>query len=295
MNVFVIHSYGDRDAVSAELAKLKRKDLALNPLMLVNGGKFWKIDAARKIKKAQLVLFFVGKNSYKSPYIAWELKQAQKVDKPIYTILLDPSNKRHDALLVSDDFSGKPDYYDKLKTCEEVESIVCGYENGDYHIFNQPLEQIDKALLLEQYKTFLQTSEDLVSRRQNVNNFYISINSAIIAIFSALFAFDLSSDVRALSGIIFSAVGIVLSAAWIKMLVAYGNLNSCKMKIISGIEKQLPASLYDAEWAALSDKLNKKRYVSFTDNEKRIPVIFIVIYSIILILLAVTLILRYFA
>ena len=117
----------------------------------------------------------------------------------------------------------------------------------------------------------------------------------IIAIFSALFAFDLSSNVRALSGIIFSAVGIVLSAAWIKMLVAYGNLNSCKMKIISGIEKQLPASLYDAEWAALSDKLNKKRYVSFTDNEKRIPVIFIVIYSIILILLAVTLILRYFA
>lgn len=66
------------------------------------------------------------------------------------------------------------------------------------------------------------------------------------------------------------------------------------MKIISSIEKYLPASLYDAEWAALSDKLNKKQYVSFTDNEKQIPRIFIIIYGAIFTVLAVGLFRRYF-
>ena len=193
-----------------------------------------------------------------------------------------------------DSFSGETRYYDQLKSLDDVMQLIQNYSNGDYHIFNQPAEQIDKSLLLEQYKVFLQTSEDLVLRRQNVNNFYISINSAIIAIFSSLLAFDLSSEVRLFLACLFSFVGIILSVAWVNILVAYGNLNGSKMKIISSIEKYLPASLYDAEWAALSDKLNKKRYVSFTDNEKRIPIIFIIIYSAILILLAISVIRSYF-
>ena len=75
-----------------------------------------------------------------------------------------------------------------------------------------------------------------------------------------------------------SIVGIILSISWIKLLSSYGDLNSSKMKIISYIEKQLPASLYDAEWAALSDKLNKRKYVSFTNSEKGVPLLFIIVY-----------------
>jgi len=59
------------------------------------------------------------------------------------------------------------------------------------------------------------------------------------------------------------------------------------MAIIRNIEKQLPASLYDAEWKALSDQLNKKRYVSFTNSEKRLPSVFIAIYICIVIVFAV--------
>lgn len=295
MNIFIIHSGADRDIVASQISVLKRNTYSLNPLMLENGGIFWKIDAAKKIQKAQMVLFFVGENSHKSPYIAWELRKAQKAHKPIYTVFLDESYRRHTALQYRDPFSGEDRFYDQLKSLDEVAMLLNNFNKGDYHIFNQPVDQIDKALLLEQYKIFLQTSEDLVLRRQNVNNFYISINSAIIAIFSALFAVDLSGEVRFFLSILFSLVGIVLSVAWIKILVAYGNLNSSKMKIISSIEKHLPASLYDAEWAALSDKLNKKRYVSFTDNEKRIPTIFIIIYSAIFVLLVGSLMNGYFS
>lgn len=173
MNIFIIHSGSDRDIVACKINEMKRKVYSLNPLMLDNGGFFWKVDAAQKIKRAQMVLFFVGENSHKSPYIAWELKKAQKENKPVYTILLDKDNIRHDALQYRDSFSGKSQFYDQIKTIDEVIEIVNNYKNGDYHIFNQPVDQIDKSLLLEQYKAFLQTSEDLVLRRQNVNNFYI--------------------------------------------------------------------------------------------------------------------------
>ena len=137
---------------------------------------------------------------------------------------------------------------------------------------------IDKSILLEQYKVFLQTSEDLVSRRQNVNNFYISINSALMAAFGIIWALNILPIYKFFTGILLSIVGIILSISWIKLLASYGDLNSSKMKIISYIEKQLPASLYDAEWAALSDKLNKRKYVSFTNSEKKVPLLFIIVY-----------------
>lgn len=44
------------------------------------------------------------------------------------------------------------------------------------------------------------------------------------------------------------------------------------------LEERLPARLYENEWAVMSDKLNNKKYVSFTDREKRIPKLFLAIY-----------------
>ena len=76
--------------------------------------------------------------------------------------------------------------------------------------------------------------------------------------------------------------GIILDISWINILEAYGTLNSAKMKVINLLEEQLPVALYDAEWRVMSDKLNNKRYVSFTDSEKRIPKLFICVYGMIL-------------
>ena len=92
------------------------------------------------------------------------------------------------------------------------------------------------------------------------------------------------------SGELFTVVGMVLSISWMQILISYGRLNSSKIKIICIIEKHLPASLYDAEWAALDNKLNKKKYISFTDSEKRVPTIFLVIYAVIFLVLLTILI-----
>lgn len=278
MNVFVIHSGKDRAEVEKKLSAIKQNCHAFNPLLLGNGGVFWKIDAKRKIKKAQMVVFFVGESSHMSQNIDWEICTAIKFQKPIYTIKLNEEFELNAVLEISDSFSGKKAFYSRSSDLNSITELIKKHDSGEYKVFNQDLNLIDKTILLEQYKMFLQTSEDLVSRRQNVNNFYISINSALIAAFGVIWALNILPLYKFFTGILLSVVGCILSVSWIKLLASYGDLNSSKMKIISHIEKQLPASLYDAEWAALSDKLNKRKYVSFTNSEKRVPALFIAVY-----------------
>jgi len=278
MNVFVIHSGKDRAEVEKNLSLIKQNCHSFNPLLLGNGGVFWKIDAKRKIRKAQMVVFFVGESSHTSKNIDWEICAAIKLQKPIYTIKLNEEFKLNAVLETLDSFSGQKVFYSKSSNLNGITELIKKHDSGEYKVFNQELNLIDKSILLEQYKVFLQTSEDLVSRRQNVNNFYISINSALMAAFGIIWALDILPIYKFFTGMLLSIVGIILSISWIKLLASYGDLNSSKMKIISYIEKQLPASLYDAEWAALSDKLNKRKYVSFTNSEKRVPLLFIIVY-----------------
>lgn len=278
MNVFVIHSGADYDATNKVISSLKQKAYSLNTLILKNGNCFWKLDASKKIKKSQMVLFVVGENSHKSPYIAWEIKEAIKHKKPVYVLKLKEQNQLHDALFVEDDFTKEKKNYGKVVSAEEISNIIKSYDTGDYGLFNASPNELNQEALLEQYKLFLQTSEDLVNRRQNVNSFYISISSALAAILGVLFALDFGYKGKLIIGAVFCIIGIILSVSWSKALSCYGNLNSSKMKIISSIEKQLPLSLFDAEWAALSDKLNKKKYVSFTESERAIPRLFGVLY-----------------
>lgn len=288
MNVFVIHSGADYDAADKIVASLKQKAYSLNTLILKNGTCFWKLDASAKIKKSQMVLFVVGENSHKSPYIAWEIKEAIKYSKPIYILKLNEDNRLHDALYIKDSFTEEKKNYGKVVTEKEIADIIKNYDAGDYGLFNGSPSELDQKALLEQYKLFLQTSEDLVSRRQNVNSFYISLSSALVAIMGVFMAVDFGQRAKLIIVFVFCLIGFILSISWSKTLSCYGNLNGSKMKIISNIEKQLPLSLFDAEWASLSDKLNKKKYVSFTESEQIIPHLFGAVYFVIMVLITVS-------
>ena len=291
MNAFVTHSGADFEQASRVIAALKQKAFSLNTLILKNGSCFWKIDAGRKIKKSQMVIFVVGENSHKSPYIGWELKEAIRTEKPIYVLKLQDDYMLHDALYVEDDFSKEKRLYAKVVSIDEMCAVIKNYDAGDYGLFNAEPSQLNQNIILEQYKLFLQTSEDLVERRQKVNSFYISVCSMLVTLIGAIFAMDFDMDTSIVVCCILCVIGVILSFSWSEMLSCYGKLNSSKMKIISNIEKQLPLSLFDAEWAALSDKLNKKKYVSFTESEQRIPKLFGLVY---LCVIAFLLFIRFF-
>ena len=287
MNVFVIHSGADYALADKIISTLKQKVYSLNTLILKNGNCFWKLEASGKIRKSQMVLFVVGENSHASPNIGWEIKEAIRLKKPIYVLKIKENYLLHEALQIKDPFSGIKKDYAKVKTEKEIADMLNGYNDGDYGLFNHSAGELNQEALLEQYKLFLQTSEDLVSRRQNVNSFYLSLSSALAAILGVLFALDFGYQGKLIVGAVFCLIGIILSVSWSKTLSCYGNLNSSKMKIISSIEKKLPLSLFDAEWAALSDKLNKKKYISFTESEQVIPRLFGVLYFLIIVVIAI--------
>ena len=284
MNIFVVHSGCDSDRVKEAVKQLEELESRVNILVLKNGGVFWKIEAERLLKKSQMVLFIVGKNSHKSKNIDWELKKAVKFNKLILYYKLEDHNELNKCLFGVDRFSKKEALLaEEAKAVNDIAYRIRKYENGEYMVFNNSIENIDRNELLEQYKIFLETSESLIARRQAVNSFYVSANTALITIMGGLIAVFGETGLRAILLILTSVVGIILSVSWIGILNSYGVLNGSKMKVISMIEHELPAALYDTEWTVMSDKLNSKKYSSFTDSEKKAPKAFISLYILLII------------
>lgn len=283
MNIFVVHSGSDKESVAKIVEKLEKADQRLNILMLKNGGTFWKREAGRLLKKSQMVLFVAGKKSHESKNIDWELKRALKLNKLIMIYYLEKGNEINNCLNGKDRFSQKEKLLAEEANClEDILKRVRKYEDSEYKLFNGEVEKIDRSELLEQYKIFLETSESLVNRRQTVNSFYVSANTVLVTVVGGLIAVLDSVSERAVLLLMTGAVGIVLSVSWIGILNTYGTLNASKMKVISIIERHLPAALYDTEWDVMSDKLNSKKYISFTDSEKKAPKAFMVLYIILI-------------
>lgn len=283
MKIFVVHSGDDRGIIGPEIVEpIVLADKRAKVLVLGDGGKHWKREAAKLLDQAQMVLFVVGEKSHASENIGWELKRAIAGNKEIVYLKLNENNKLHPALTGIDRFTKKENTIGKeAKSVEDVIERVRRYEDGDYPLFNFPHSDIDRSEVMEQYKTFLETSERLVERRQTVNNFYLSANTALCTIMAAAFSALEGVTAKLLICFFLSITGIILSISWRSILDAYGILNSSKMKVISIIERNLPLSLYDTEWAVMSDNLNSKRYVSFTDSEKKTPMIFVMVYIVV--------------
>ena len=291
VNVFIIHSGKDYEYVKTMvepylMGKLEASNNECNAnILTLESGKEakWKKDAKKKIKMAQVVIVLIGEDSNQKNKIGtmgFEVDIAVKYNKQI--MILNPNNNDIPSFLFRiDRFTKMNQLIAPVAELKDIKKRIDDYANGYYDIFSKEvnIENIDKynSDLIEQYKIFQKTSEDLVQRRQNVNSFYISVNSAICAVTGIVMGI-VDMPIKLYVALFMCILGIILDASWINMLEAYGTLNAAKMKVISLMEKNLPISAYDVEWQVMSDKLNNKKYVSFTNSEKRIPKIFFVVY-----------------
>jgi hypothetical protein len=238
------------------------------------------------MKSAQIVLYVVGECGSKSHNIAWELREALRQKKAIVYYRLEKGNKPNEVLTKKPFTQNEHCVADEM-TIDDLCGIIKKYDNEEYVSLLH--EEMDKDVLLEQYKMYSETSESLVKRRQNVNNFYITANTALITI--AATAFSLNGDMvsKLIITIVLTLPGILINQSWKQILESYGIINSSKMEILKIMEEKLAASTYDAEWQVMSNKYNAKHYVSFTDSERKIPNIFIVVYLIVDFVCVVTL------
>ncbi len=127
-----------------------------------------------------------------------------------------------------------------------------------------------ETLLLEQWKTCVEMANCNSDKRISTNNVYITINTATFAIISST-----GSD----KNILLSLVGIIVCILWIFSINSYKRLNSEKYKIINEMERKLPTQPFSYEWFILG---KDKKYKRFTKVEKVLPLLFIMLYLILI-------------
>ncbi len=141
-----------------------------------------------------------------------------------------------------------------------------------------PYGVADAGQVLELYKVMVGSSEGLVSRRQGVNTFFLTMNGALL---TAAGIIAQRSEWDSLSGVgiaVLAVAGAILCGAWRSLLISFGQLNRGKFKIINAIERYLTVAVYSAEWEALGRGEDPKVYRSFTAKEIWVPNALLVLY-----------------
>lgn len=299
MHYFIIHSGSDYDSVHKLLDKWSSELTRFKCSVLIGTQNDWYDDARAGIRGAEKIIYVVGEKSAESENIDWELEVALQENKEIYVYKLKHEYSLNKILNLGKKKTNiqKGDKEGEIVFSTNKQKIAVIDDDGirkklieDDNYISSKLESnlpqnLDVAI--KQYEMFVETSEELVKRKQNVNNFYITLNSLIISVILAGFALTEELNIFGYSIIsstlivcLSSIVGGIVCFSWHSLIQSYADLNSSKMKIISYIESQLAYNLYDTEWQLVSKKTGNKKYKSFSTKEKFIAKLFFVLYII---------------
>lgn len=132
---------------------------------------------------------------------------------------------------------------------------------------------------LEQYRIYLHIFNSTHDRLSKSNDFFLGLNTAIIAALGYLEAKGGSHN-----SIIFlfaPFVGIAICYCWYEIIEAYKKINKTKFQVIHDVERKLPLSLFETEWELFGKGKDKNKYISLSKVERKIPIIFILLYLVI--------------
>ncbi len=131
-----------------------------------------------------------------------------------------------------------------------------------------------KDHVLEQYKLYVEMADRISARRSTANTFFLTLNTLVIGALSTC-----AEKFSRLSVIVLCIAAIVLCYVWKRLIKSYRQLNTAKYAVIGEFEKKLPASPYwSAEWSALGEGKDPKKYKQLTAVEKWVPIVFMCLY-----------------
>ena len=137
------------------------------------------------------------------------------------------------------------------------------------------------ATLLEQYKLYVQSAENVSARRVASSRYLLTVNAALVALYGLQSGF---LDPPWLA-VLVPILGMLVSVLWHRIITSHRDLNAVKFAIIHELEQKLPVALYTHEWR-LADGGRGKRYRSVTDIERWIPLTFFALHLVLLALIA---------
>ena len=134
-----------------------------------------------------------------------------------------------------------------------------------------------KEHLLEQYKLYVESVEKTSDRRQQANNYFITINAALISLIGLSFQVKVLENVAWTKSLL-ALVGIVICVVFWFLIRSYKQLNTAKFLLIHEIEKHLPLALYKYEWKVLGEGKDASKYYPFSHIELSVPWVFGIFY-----------------
>ena len=147
--------------------------------------------------------------------------------------------------------------------------------------FNEGVDRQGEAakVAFEQYKLYVDSSSKVSDRRGTANTFLMTVNTALVSVYGLAAGPDATLGAsHGAAGWLIPLAGLTIALGWIALIRSYRALNRAKFEVIMEIEQTLPVRLFDAEWRALK----AQRAMSLTYIEQLVPLVFMVIYAVLL-------------
>lgn len=148
----------------------------------------------------------------------------------------------------------------------------------------------------EIYQIAVEMADRVSSRRMVANGFFLSIHTALVTVVGFTYE-KVATDQKSVL-IIVAMMGFLLAWTWFFAIRSYRRLNRAKFNVINTLEKDLATQYFTNEWAELTktteDDLElksfrdrwlkfKDRYTTLTNIESVVPIVFVIIYVVILV------------
>ena len=127
--------------------------------------------------------------------------------------------------------------------------------------------------LLEQYKIYVQSVENVSARRVASSRYLLTLNAALVA----FYGFQSVGFGQSHWALLIPIVGIPVSILWYLIIKSHADLNRVKFKVIHEFERLLPAAMYEYEWY-LADEGRGSAYRAVTQIERWVPMLFVVLH-----------------
>lgn len=141
------------------------------------------------------------------------------------------------------------------------------------------------ADLLEQYKLYVHSAENVSARRVASSRYLLALNTAIIALYSIQSA----GFGQGYWTLILPSIGIAVSLLWYMIIRSHADLNRIKFQVIHELEHNLPASTYQYEWY-VAEEGRGTTYRAVTTIEQWIPVLFAVLHVVLAVMIALSIV-----
>ena len=157
--------------------------------------------------------------------------------------------------------------------------------NSLFKFTGETYEGSFKADLLEQYKLYVQSAENVSARRVASSRYLLTLNAALVA----LYGFQSAGFGQSYWALVVPVTGIAVSILWYLVIKSHADLNRVKFQIIHELEQHLPAIIYQYEWG-LAEHGRGRSYRAVTTIEKWIPILFAFLHAILGIIIILSLV-----